>query len=61
VTQQLKARTVELEEVAIGKHQRSKNIAAAIDGDARIEEPLEVAFSLWSMPRLYTEDQQQAS
>lgn len=61
MTQQLTARTVELEEVAFAKHRGGKHISTATDGDVKIEEPLEVMFSLWSIPRLYTEDQEQAS
>jgi hypothetical protein len=61
VTKHLKARTVEVEKVAVAKYRGGKHISTATDGDEKIEEPLEVVFSLWSMPRLYTEGQQQAS
>jgi hypothetical protein len=52
---------VEQEEVAIARQKRITHFFAATDSDTTIEEPLEAAFSIWSMPRLYSEDQQQVS
>jgi hypothetical protein len=34
-----------------------KNFSTAMNKQATIEEPLEAVFSVWSMPRLYNEDQ----
>jgi hypothetical protein len=50
---------VEQEDAAIARQQRRKQVSAATNRHATIEELLEVVFSLWCMQRLYSEDQQE--
>jgi GTP1/Obg family GTP-binding protein len=47
-------------EAAIARQQHGKLISAAKNQHAMMEVLLEVVFSMLSLPRLYTEDQQQS-
>jgi hypothetical protein len=48
---------VEQEGVVIARQQHGKHVSAAKNQHSTIEELLEVVFSVWSVPRLYSEDQ----
>jgi hypothetical protein len=50
---------VEREEAAIAMQQHSEHVSAAMNQHATTEELLEVVFSVWSTPRLYSEDEQE--
>jgi hypothetical protein len=47
---------VEEEEAAVARQCRSKHVSAATNKYATTDELLGVAFSVWSMPRLYNQD-----
>lgn len=49
---------MELVEVAIARQWRGKNVSAATNEHAEVEEPLEVVSPTRYVPRLYKEDQE---
>jgi hypothetical protein len=48
---------VEQEKAAVARQRRGKHISAATNKHATTDELMEVAFSIPSLPRLYSEDQ----
>jgi hypothetical protein len=52
---------VERIDAAIARQRRGKHVYAATNQQATIEDLLEAAFSMRSMPRLYSEDQREKS
>jgi hypothetical protein len=50
---------VEQEEAVIARERRGKHVFAATNKHATIEEQLEVVFSMWFAPRLYSEGQRE--
>jgi hypothetical protein len=50
---------MEQEEAAIARQRRGKHVSAATNQHATIEGVLEAVFSVWSVPRLYSEDQRE--
>jgi hypothetical protein len=54
------SRIVEEEEkTAVARRQYGKHFSAATETDAAIDELLEAAFSVWSLPRLHKENHRQ--
>jgi hypothetical protein len=61
VTRQLKTRIGEGVEVVIARQQSGKHVSTVINQNTTTEELLEVVFSVWYMPKLYSEDQHEKS
>jgi hypothetical protein len=47
------------EETAVARQRLDKHLAAALDMHATIEELLEALFSVWFVPKLYSESHQE--
>jgi hypothetical protein len=52
---------VEQEEAAIARQRRHKRVSTSTNKHATVEELLEMVFSIWSVLRLYSEDQPEKS
>jgi hypothetical protein len=50
----MEVKIAEQEQVAGARQWHGKHVSAAMNNHATIEELLEVVFSIWSMPRLYS-------
>jgi hypothetical protein len=61
VTWRLKARTVKQEEAATARQRHIKHVSAVTNQNATTEELPEAVSSMWSAPRLYSEDQREKS
>jgi hypothetical protein len=46
---------MEPEETTVARKRLDKHVSMATDTSATTEEPLEAVFSMWSVPRLYSE------
>jgi hypothetical protein len=55
VTLRLKARILEIEEAAVARQRRLKQVSSATNKHATTEELLEAVFSIPSLPRLYSD------
>jgi hypothetical protein len=56
VTWRQKAGLMDQTNAATARQQRSKHVSAAKTKHTTMEEPLNAVFSMWSMPRLYSEN-----
>jgi hypothetical protein len=59
VTWHPKVGIMEPEEMVFARQQLNKLMSTVTDTHAAIEELLEIMFSVWSLPRLYSEDTQE--